>query len=207
MSTLLLKGSICNLSRSGDGHKEKGCSPPSQISNRKSCFEFFLPCLSSNSKYRKRRKWGFCFWLWIALNLGPSPLDKMPKKWSTEICLTHASWRRLGCWLFFGHFSSAVLGAFSKCSSRSLCSDRKSHSNGLLIYVSFVQSSVVHIAPSGYVITFDLLINHFLFENMTLLDRFFCKRRQGVLFHNDFLFYPRGLLHLSLSSLVYPSKG
>lgn len=57
-------------------------------------------------------------------------------------------------------------GAFSKCSSRSLCSDRKSNSNGLLIYVSFVQSSVVHIAPSGYVITFEFLIKHFPFFNM-----------------------------------------
>ena len=56
--------------------------------------------------------------------------------------------------------------AFSKCSSRSLCSDRKSHSNGLLIYVYFVQSSVVHIAPSGYVITFEFLIKHFPFLNM-----------------------------------------
>ncbi|KAK7375968.1 hypothetical protein VNO78_35284 [Psophocarpus tetragonolobus] len=40
---------------------------------------------------------------------------------------------------FFGHFSSILEPAFSKCSSSSLCSDRKSHFNGL-VDLSFVQS-------------------------------------------------------------------
>ena len=73
-------------------------------------------------------------------------------------CFLKKGWLLAFLWSLQFYF-----GAFSKCSSRSLCSDRKSNSNGLLIYVSFVQSSVVHIAPSGYVITFELLINPFPF--------------------------------------------
>lgn len=43
---------------------------------------------------------------------------------------------------FFGHFSSILEPAFSKCSSSSLCSDRKSHFNGL-VDLSFFRSELV----------------------------------------------------------------
>lgn len=75
----------------------------------------------------------------------------------------------------------------------------------LLIYVSFVQSSVVHIAPSGYGYVLKLEFC-FMFDTIaySLLDWFCFKERQDLFFHTGFPLYPRALPHLSPSSLVYP---